>query len=59
MGSREGDDVIDAGGLALLPGLVNAHTHAAMTLFACLVDAKAGQVQYFNHGHVFPQGFEP
>jgi 5-methylthioadenosine/S-adenosylhomocysteine deaminase len=27
-----GDDVIDAGGMALLPGLVNGHGHAAMTL---------------------------
>jgi 5-methylthioadenosine/S-adenosylhomocysteine deaminase len=25
--------VIDAGGMALVPGLVNGHTHAAMTLF--------------------------
>ncbi|MDX6637457.1 MAG: 5-methylthioadenosine/S-adenosylhomocysteine deaminase [Solirubrobacterales bacterium] len=28
-----GDEVIDAAGTALLPGFVNAHTHAAMTLF--------------------------
>lgn len=27
-----GDDVIDGAGMALLPGLVNGHTHAAMTL---------------------------
>jgi 5-methylthioadenosine/S-adenosylhomocysteine deaminase len=27
-----GDEVLDGGGMALLPGLVNGHTHAAMTL---------------------------
>lgn len=31
--SEAGDDVLDASGLALFPGLVNGHTHAAMTLF--------------------------
>lgn len=31
--SRPGDDVIDGAGMALVPGLVNGHTHAAMTLF--------------------------
>jgi 5-methylthioadenosine/S-adenosylhomocysteine deaminase len=29
----DGDEVIDAPGMALVPGLWNAHTHAAMTLF--------------------------
>jgi phosphoserine phosphatase RsbU/P len=27
---------------------------AGMTLFSCLIDPKAGNVQYFNYGHVFP-----
>jgi 5-methylthioadenosine/S-adenosylhomocysteine deaminase len=31
--SQAGDDVLDAHGDVLLPGLVNGHTHAAMTLF--------------------------
>src|SRR3954451_13673858 len=30
---RKGDEVIDAEGMALVPGMVNGHTHAAMTLF--------------------------
>lgn len=30
--SRSGDTVIDGEGLAAIPGLVNTHTHAAMTL---------------------------
>jgi 5-methylthioadenosine/S-adenosylhomocysteine deaminase len=33
VGPREGDEVIDAAGMRLVPGLVNGHTHAAMTLF--------------------------
>ena len=36
--AQAGDEVIDAAGLALIPGLVNAHTHAAMTLFRGYAD---------------------
>lgn len=31
--ARPGDELIDAAGKRLVPGLVNGHTHAAMTLF--------------------------
>lgn len=31
--AEEGDDVLDAGGRSIVPGLVNGHGHAAMTLF--------------------------
>jgi len=31
--ARPGDEVLDARGAHLVPGLVNGHTHAAMTLF--------------------------
>jgi 5-methylthioadenosine/S-adenosylhomocysteine deaminase len=31
--SKVGDEVLDAAGMTLVPGLVNGHTHAAMTLF--------------------------
>jgi 5-methylthioadenosine/S-adenosylhomocysteine deaminase len=35
---RPDDEAIDASGLALVPGLVNGHTHAAMTLFRGYAD---------------------
>jgi 5-methylthioadenosine/S-adenosylhomocysteine deaminase len=33
-----GDETIDGAGMVLVPGLVNAHTHAAMTLFRGYAD---------------------
>ena len=33
-----GDELIDGNGMALVPGFVNAHTHAAMTLFRGYAD---------------------
>ncbi len=38
VGAERGDEVIDGRGLALMPGFVNAHTHAAMTLFRGFAD---------------------
>ena len=35
---QPGDELIDAAGMALVPGLVNGHTHAAMTLFRGYAD---------------------
>ena len=35
---REAGEVVDLDGRLLMPGLVNAHTHAAMTLFRGLAD---------------------
>ncbi|MDX6582473.1 MAG: 5-methylthioadenosine/S-adenosylhomocysteine deaminase [Solirubrobacterales bacterium] len=36
--AQPGDEVVDAAGMALIPGLVNGHTHAAMTLFRGFAD---------------------
>jgi 5-methylthioadenosine/S-adenosylhomocysteine deaminase len=49
---RSGDEVIDAGGMALLPGLVNAHTHAAMTLFRGYAD-DLPLMEWLEH-HIWP-----
>jgi 5-methylthioadenosine/S-adenosylhomocysteine deaminase len=35
---EDGDEVVDGSGMALMPGLVNGHTHAAMTLFRGYAD---------------------
>jgi 5-methylthioadenosine/S-adenosylhomocysteine deaminase len=36
--AEPGDETVDASGHALLPPLVNGHTHAAMTLFRGFAD---------------------
>jgi 5-methylthioadenosine/S-adenosylhomocysteine deaminase len=37
-GAYEADDVVDCSGCAIIPGLINAHTHAPMTLLRGLAD---------------------
>ncbi|EMA09437.1 5-methylthioadenosine/S-adenosylhomocysteine deaminase [Haloarcula vallismortis] len=39
-GALDGDDELDASGGLVIPGLVNAHTHVAMTLLRGLADDK-------------------
>jgi len=38
VGAAAGDELVDGSGMALLPGFVNGHTHAAMTLFRGYAD---------------------
>ena len=44
--------VVDAGGGLVMPGLVNAHCHAAMTLFRGLADDLP--LQSWLNEHIFP-----
>jgi 5-methylthioadenosine/S-adenosylhomocysteine deaminase len=44
--------VIDASGCAVIPGLINAHTHAAMTLFRGLADDL--HLMDWLEGYIFP-----
>jgi 5-methylthioadenosine/S-adenosylhomocysteine deaminase len=48
----DGDEVIDGAGLALVPGLVNAHTHAGMTLFRGYADDLA--LMDWLENHIWP-----
>ena len=45
-------EVIDARGHVVLPGLVNGHTHAAMTLFRGMADDLS--LEAWLHDHVWP-----
>lgn len=47
-----GDEVLDAEGALVLPGLVNAHTHVPMSLFRGLAD-DLPLMEWLN-GHMFP-----
>jgi 5-methylthioadenosine/S-adenosylhomocysteine deaminase len=47
-----GDETVDGSGLALVPGLVNAHTHAAMTLFRGYADDLP--LLEWLEGHIWP-----
>ena len=44
--------VIDAGGGIIMPGLINTHTHAAMTYFRGLADDL--QLMSWLNDHIFP-----
>jgi 5-methylthioadenosine/S-adenosylhomocysteine deaminase len=52
LGAVRGRKVIDAGGGIIMPGLVNTHTHAAMTLFRGLAD-DVPLMSWLND-HIFP-----
>ena len=49
---HRGSDIIDACGMAITPGLVNGHTHAAMTLFRGY--GSDLQLQEWLHDWIFP-----
>ena len=48
----EAREVLDASGCLIMPGLVNLHTHAAMTCFRGLADDLP--LQEWLHEHIFP-----
>jgi 5-methylthioadenosine/S-adenosylhomocysteine deaminase len=50
--AREADTIIDGSGHLLMPGLVNTHTHAPMTLFRGMADDLPLMV--WLHEHIFP-----
>jgi 5-methylthioadenosine/S-adenosylhomocysteine deaminase len=44
--------VIDARGALVMPGLINGHTHAAMSLFRGIADDRS--LEEWLHGYIFP-----
>jgi 5-methylthioadenosine/S-adenosylhomocysteine deaminase len=51
-GSLQAEEELDATGCLILPGLVNAHTHLAMTLFRGLADDLP--LMTWLNDHIFP-----
>ncbi len=51
-GKEDGDEVIQADGKYLLPGFVNTHTHAAMSLFRGYADDMP--LQQWLEDHIWP-----
>jgi 5-methylthioadenosine/S-adenosylhomocysteine deaminase len=49
---HEGASVIDAAGKLVMPGLINAHNHCAMTLFRGMADDL--ELTAWLHEHIFP-----
>jgi 5-methylthioadenosine/S-adenosylhomocysteine deaminase len=49
---QKADNIINAKGCAVMPGLVNAHTHAAMTLFRGYADDMP--LQQWLEEHIWP-----
>ena len=47
-----GDEVLDGSGMAIVPGFVNGHTHAAMTLFRGYAD-DLPLMEWLEH-HIWP-----
>lgn len=50
--AEPGDEIIEGAGRAILPGLVNGHTHAAMTLFRGYADDLP--LMEWLEGHIWP-----
>lgn len=48
----ESEQLIDAQGCVVIPGLVNAHNHAAMTIYRGMADDLP--LQEWLHEHIFP-----
>ena len=52
LGGLQAENVLDAAGKLLMPGLVNTHCHAAMTLFRGLADDL--ELMTWLNEHIFP-----